>query len=529
MSILVSGIRTSLDEPQEAAVKRALKRIGVPASTAVSAAISKTSVDARREKITFVHSVLIDLEQGEEAVVRRCASPQVVLRKEQPLELTKGSETAEAPIVVVGFGPAGMFAALLLSEQGYRVTVLERGEPVEQRTKTVEHFWKTGTLAPESNVQFGEGGAGTFSDGKLTTRIGDSRCGYVLSRFVEFGAPEEIRFRAKPHVGTDHLKTVVHNIRRRIQQNGGEVRFSTCFEGVRYRDGRVCSVIASGQELPASAVILAVGHSARDTFETLYRDGYLFSPKPFSVGVRVEHLQSEVDRALYHELAGHPSLPKGEYQLSYRKGEEAVYTFCMCPGGFVVPSSSEAGGVVVNGMSEYARDQKNANAALVVSVDPRKMGSSPLEGIAFQRNLEQAAFRMGGGNYSAPVQTAGRFLNGQAGYDFGRVLPSYQAGIAPGDFAKLFPDYVTGLLKEGLVRFGRKQNGFDAPDTVLTGVETRTSSPVRIERDETFQALSHPGVYPCGEGAGYAGGIMSAAVDGIRVAQAVMKRFAPHL
>lgn len=527
MPILVTNIRSGLGEAEEVILEKAMQRLGVKRSAVKEAAVSKTAVDARRGRVSLVSSVLLRLEGDEEKQAARAADPQITYRREEPLSLSRGMERLSAPIVVAGFGPAGMFAGLLLSEQGYPVVILERGSRVEKRTESVGRFWSGGPLNPECNVQFGEGGAGTFSDGKLTTRIGDPRCGYVLKRFVEFGAPEEILVKAKPHVGTDHLKGIVRSIRERILKNGGQIRFDCRLEEICEEGNSLRLRLADGEELEAAALILAVGHSARDTFEMLAQKGFYLTPKPFSVGVRVEHLQTEVDRALYHELAGHPLLPKGEYQLSYRQGERAVYTFCMCPGGLVVPSASEPDAVVVNGMSEYARDQKNANAALVVSVGPQDYGAAPLDGMAFQRRLERAAFQMGGSDYSAPVMTVGRYLSGKTGYDFGRVQPSYQIGICPGDFDALFPAQVNRMLREGLLRFGKKQKGFDAPDVVLTGVETRTSSPVRIERDERFQAVSHPNVYPCGEGAGYAGGIMSAAVDGIRVAQAVMERFCP--
>ena len=529
MPILVSDIRSRLEEPRDNIVEKALLKLGTSRSSIRKAAVSKTSVDARKGKLSLVSSVLLEFCGDEEALVKRLCNPHVVFRREEAFSVSRGTEKADAPVVVAGFGPAGMFAALLLSEQGYRVVVLERGGKVEERTAAVKRFWTGGLLNPECNVQFGEGGAGTFSDGKLTTRIGDSRCGYVLKRFVEFGAPEEILTKAKPHVGTDHLKDVVRSIRRRILQNGGEIRFNSKLSGICENGKRLTVLLENGGELEAAALILAIGHSARDTFGMLAEKGFVLTPKPFSVGVRVEHLQTEVDRALYHEFAGHPLLPTGEYQLSHREDGEAVYTFCMCPGGFVVPSASEPDTVVVNGMSEFARDQKNANAALVVSVGPRDYGSSPLDGISFQHQLEQAAFRMGGADYCAPVMTAGRYLSGKTGYDFDRVVPSYQLGVSPGNFDALFPERINRMLRDGLRHFGRKQHGFDAPDTVLTGVETRTSSPVRIERDENLRAVSHPNIYPCGEGAGYAGGIMSAAVDGIRVAQAVMERFLPHM
>ena len=529
MPILISDIRSKLDEPRECILERAISKLKIGRSLVKKAEISKTSIDARKGKISLVSSVLLELNVDEESMVKLIGDPHVVFKRDEPLLIAYGTEKTKAPIVVAGFGPAGMFAALLLSEHGYRVVVLERGEQIEERTASVKRFWAEGLLNPECNVQFGEGGAGTFSDGKLTTRIGDARCGYVLKRFVEFGAPNEILTKAKPHIGTDYLKDVVCNIRKRIIENGGQIRFnSKLTEFCKNVQGMLTLQLESGEKLEAAALILAIGHSARDTFGLLAEKGFAMTPKPFSVGVRIEHLQSEVDRALYHEFAGHPLLPKGEYQLSYRQGEQAVYTFCMCPGGFVVPSASEPDTVVVNGMSEFARNQRNANAALVVSVDSRDYGSSPLDGIAFQRHLERLAFQMGGSDYRAPVMTVGRYLSGKTGYDFGRVEPSYQIGVAPGNFDSIFPKRMNQMLREGLQRFGKKQRGFDAPDTVLTGVETRTSSPVRIERDGECRAIFHSEVYPCGEGAGYAGGIMSAAVDGIRVAQAIMKRFSPQ-
>lgn len=530
MPIVVTNIRSGLSETPEDIVHKAMKQLKVASGEVVSAAVSKTSVDARKGRVSFVSSVVVRLAGGEKEAAGRVPSSNVIYREDETLVLDHGSRREGKPVVVVGFGPAGMFAALLLSEQGYRVIVLERGQDVDARTAAVGRFWKKGVLDVDSNVQFGEGGAGTFSDGKLTTRIGDARCSYVLSCFVEFGAPEEILTKAKPHVGTDHLKKVVKNMRQRVLKNGGEIRFSTKLERVYTTPQGPVACLAGGGEIPAAAVVLAVGHSARGVFERLCKDDYNISPKPFSVGVRVEHLQDEIDKALYHDLAAHPLLPKGEYQLSHRSGGEAVYTFCMCPGGFVVPAASEAGGVVVNGMSEFSRSQKNANAALVVAVDPVCFGSGPMAGVAFQRELEHKAFAMGKEQYRAPAATAGRFLVGKTGYAFGRVEPSYSLGVEPADFDRVFPHNVNRMLREGLERFGRKLPGFDADDVVLTGVETRTSSPVRIERDaETLQAVGRAGVYPCGEGAGYAGGIMSAAVDGIRVAQAVMKEFAPQL
>ena len=528
MPILINDLVTSLEQPAQAAVEEALRLLGVPPQAVESASIAKTSLDARRRgNVHFVHSVSVRLYEGEEQAVRRAASRRVVLRREEPLEVKIGERPLEHRPVIAGFGPAGMFAGLLLAKNGYRPVILERGACMERRVQAVEAFWRTGVLDPATNVQFGEGGAGTFSDGKLTTRIGDPKCSYVLRELVRFGAPPEILHRQKPHIGTDRLRGVVRAIRQEILRLGGEVRFETPLLGLDLRDGDLRAVELEGGWLPAQALVLATGHSARDTFQMLLDRGLALEPKPFSVGVRIEHLQSEIDRGLYGALAGHPALPVGEYQLSHRVGEQGVYTFCMCPGGRVVPAASEEGRVVTNGMSYFARDGQNANAALVVGVAPAQYGSHPLDGVALQRRLEEAAFRAGGGGYRAPAQDVGSFLAGKPGLRLGRVAPTYALGVTGCDFGALFPRQITGMLQLGLRVFGRKLPGFDGADGVLTGVETRTSSPVRILRGENFQAPGAAGLYPCAEGAGYAGGIMSAAVDGLRTALALMAAWAP--
>lgn len=525
--VVVTGVRIGINQGEQAAIEKAVAELGVRESDVKNAYIIKASVDARRRtNMSMVYSVGLELAADESGAVKRADKPAVTLREEQEYTLTYGKQTLQNRPIVVGFGPAGMFAGLLLARSGYCPLILERGGDVDARVHAVEGFWQSGTLDTSTNVQFGEGGAGTFSDGKLTTRIGDPRCAWVLRELVRFGAPGEILYKAKPHIGTDLLRGIVKAIRQEIQSLGGEIRFCTQLEDIGITQGGVQSVTAGGELIPAQAVVLAVGHSARDTFELLLSKQLALEPKPFSVGVRIEHLQSEIDKGLFGEFAGHPALGKGEYQLSHRRGERAVYTFCMCPGGTVVPAASEDGGVVVNGMSEFARDKANANAALVVSVDGRDFGGSPMAAIEFQRGLERAAFAAGGGGYKAPAQTVGEFIKGRTGLETGKVQPSYALGVKPANMLDLFPQYITDMLRLGLLVFDGKLSGFAARDAVLTGVETRTSSPVRILRGESGESVSAGGLYPCGEGAGYAGGIISAAVDGLKTAESIIAKYA---
>lgn len=523
--VIVSSVKIPLgggDGDAMEKAKRTLSRIpGVDNVTDLS--VYKKSVDARKKNnITLVYSVSArcrvtdgGLERLKENFVR--------IRNTAPFKVEPGSEPQRGRTVVVGFGPAGMFASLLLAEMGYRPLVLERGADVDKRCRAVEIFKNGGPLDTENNVQFGAGGAGTFSDGKLTTRIGDPLTSKVLDTFLEMGAPSDVVTKAKPHIGTDVLRDVVKNFDRRIKELGGEIRYNTAVTSVD--TGRV---VTEDGAIDASAVILAIGHSARDLYSTLFKSGFAMEAKPFSVGVRIEHLQRDIDRAMYGDEALSEILGHAEYSLSRRRGDRGVYSFCMCPGGEVVTAASETGGVVTNGMSNRKRDGKNANAAIAVSVLKDDFGGDPMRAIEFQRSLERAAFVAGGGDYSAPVQSFGRFLDGRAGFDIGDVSPTYGGGrVAGAELSSLLPDFVTSMLREGIAAFGGEIKGFDGERIPLTGFETRTSAPLRILRGEDLCALGHDGIYPCGEGAGYAGGIVSAAVDGIRAASAVIRRFAP--
>jgi uncharacterized FAD-dependent dehydrogenase len=528
MAVIVSNIRLPLETEENEAIEVAKRLIKVLKGDITSAYIVKSSPDMRHKgNVSLVYTVGINLlsEKVEEAAVKAASSQFVTLRSSAVFNPLPGTNKILGRPVIAGFGPAGMFAGLMLAKMGYNPLVIERGADVDRRVAAVESFWKSGKLDIQTNVQFGEGGAGTFSDGKLTTRINDKLCETVLDAFVHHGAPAVLKQQAKPHIGTDKLRQVVKSIRREIIASGGEIRFETQLEGIEIKNGRLQSVrLTGGEQVQTGVLILAIGHSARDTFNMLLKAGVKLDPKPFSAGLRIEHLQSEVDKGLYGELAEHPRLPKGEYQFSLRQGDSVVYTFCMCPGGTVVAAASQEGGVVTNGMSVYNRDGINANAAVAVSV---AAFGSPMEGVQFQRSLEAAAFMAGGGAYKAPIQTVKAFLDGNGNFKTGRVLPSYPAGVSPARLDSLLPKYITEMLKTGIAAFDRRMPGFAAPDALLTGVETRTSSPIRITRTTSYQAEGIMGLYPAGEGAGYAGGIMSAAVDGLRVAGAIIENYAP--
>lgn len=525
MSIIVSGIRLPFDENDGAAVAQALTLCGLTAADA-QASIYRVSLDARRGKIDRVYSILLDGIDQEEAFAAQLQMPSVRYKPCVRLNPQIGTTPMEHRPVVVGLGPAGLFAAYLLARYGYHPIVLERGEAIDQRDRAVDAFWKHGSFNPDSNIQFGEGGAGAYSDGKLTTRINDPLCDEVLHILMEHGAPHEIGRLAKPHIGTDILKQVVRNMREQIVHWGGEVHFKTALTGIHQRGDVLCAIDSEQQSIPCEHAILALGHSARDTFFALHAQGLFFEPKPFSVGARIEHLQSEIDRALYGKYAGHPLLPPGEYNLSHRENGRACYSFCMCPGGQVVAAQSEANTIVTNGMSYHARDGKNANAAIVVSVDPADYNDgTPFGGIAFQRSLERKAYQMSG-SYHAPCQLVGDFLEQRTSRRFGAVHPTYPIGTQFADLNELFPQFVREQMHTGLSVFARKLRAFGAKDAVLTGPETRTSSPVRMTRGrEDLSSVSVKGLIPCGEGAGYAGGIMSAAVDGLRAACQIIETY----
>lgn len=524
MAIIVSQIKTTPDEAKDNAIGKALSLLSVSRKEVKTARLYKTSVDARRE-ICFVSSVYVELESSAKEKKLAQKLNNVRLHENAPLEINKGSEKPDGDIYIAGFGPAGMFCALTLCEFGYKPIVLERGAVMDERIKAVEGYWDGGALDTSTNVQFGEGGAGTFSDGKLTTRIGDPLCSRVLEKLCEFGAPEEILTKAKPHIGTDKLRAVVKNLRNRIIEYGGEVRFLSPLENIRTENGRIAAITVNGAEERCGALALAVGHSAHDTFSMLLRNGVEMIPKPFSVGARIEHLQSDIDIALYGKYAGHPALPPAEYQLSYREGERGVYTFCMCPGGYVVASASENGRIVTNGMSYFDRAGDNANSAVLVSVTPEDFGSSPLAGAEFIQRLEARAYELGKGGGKAPAMLTREFVGAGGTFSLGRVTPTYPLGVESADLKQLFPQHISDIMCRGIKYFDRRIKGFSDSDSILTAIETRSSSPVRIPRCEAGFAGCADNLFPCGEGAGYAGGIMSAAVDGIRTAIKIMEKY----
>lgn len=525
--LLVSGIRIPLESPDGEAAAHAAKKLCLAQSQIVGWQLHRLSYDARRGTVTKVCSLTMTLaDPAQEATLAR-RYDDVRVYAPPVLEPRIGAQTPAHRPVIAGFGPAGLFAAYLLAQHGYRPLVLERGGDIDRRVDKVAAFFATGALDTQTNVQFGEGGAGTFSDGKLTTRIGDRLCRYVLETFAQHGAPDDILYRAKPHIGTNRLRQVVKAMRQSIIEQGGDVLFDTPLDDITAKNGRLAAVYSGGQAIDADILLLACGHSARDTFALLHKKGLPLAAKSFSVGLRIEHLQADIDRALYGESAGHPLLPKGEYALSAKIGGRGVYTFCMCPGGIVVAAASETGGVVTNGMSDYARDGANANSAVAVTVEAAGF-AGPFAAIEYQQALERAAYAAGGGAFGAPAQDVGSFLAQKPGLRIGRVAPSYPRGVRDGDLAALLGADIAGCLRDGITTFGKKLRGFDAPDALLTGLETRTSSPVRIVRDaDSRQAVGLQGVYPCGEGAGYAGGIMSAAVDGVKSALAVMAVYRP--
>ena len=542
----ITELRLPLDHAEGALRPAVLARLGVSEDALSGFTVVKRAYDARKKSaIQLSYTVDCELVDGEAALARLAGDAHV-----RPAPDTRYRFITHAPAdfhtgaqlrpLVVGFGPCGLFAALILAQMGLRPIVLERGKAVRERTQDTWGLWRKGILDPESNVQFGEGGAGTFSDGKLWSQISDSRhlTRKVLAELVKAGAPEEILFVSKPHIGTFRLVSMIEKMRADIVRLGGEVRFQQRVTDLMIADGAVRGVaLASGEQLRAEHVVLALGHSARDTFEVLHRRGVSMLAKPFSIGFRIEHPQSLIDRARFGPAAGHPILGAADYKLVHHaRNGRSVYSFCMCPGGTVVAATSEVDRVVTNGMSQYSRNERNANAGIVVGITPQDYRQdglaegpvSPLDGMAFQRAWESRAFALGEGGYVAPGQLVGDFLRGQCSTAIGSVLPSYTPGVHMTDLADTsrpsLPAYAIEAIREALPAFERQIRGFSMPDAVLTGVETRTSSPLRITRGRDFQSINVQGLYPAGEGAGYAGGIMSAAVDGIEVAEALAVR-----
>ncbi len=525
--LLVRDIRLPLSAGEQEAVAAALKKTGLPRSGIAKSGIAKLSVDARHGRPNLVYTVALELaEQGAERSFEHFA-PYVSIAAPVEFEVHNGSKALLHPPVVCGLGPAGLFAALLLARQGFCPIVLERGPAMEERTRCVEEFNQSGKLDENANIQFGEGGAGTFSDGKLTTRISDPLCAFVTKTLLQHGAPEDIAYKQRPHIGTDELRGVITSIRKEIEALGGRVCFHTPLTGLEIENGVLRAVETPQGHIPCEALVLAPGHSARDTFEMLDKAGFVLHAKSFSVGFRAEHLQTKIEQSLYHDAAGHPALVRGEYQLSHHVGNRCVYTFCMCPGGSVVAAASETGRAVTNGMSLHARDGKNANAAVVVSVNEKDFAGDARKAIAFQRELEEKAYRAGGGGYAAPAENVQSFLRGEGRLHISQLEPTYPRGVNAYDLGSLLPDELAAALRTGLAAFERKLSGYTAPEAVLTGLETRTSSPVRLRRNDAGESVDVAGVWPCGEGPGYAGGIMSAAVDGLRCAARIAERYSP--
>jgi uncharacterized FAD-dependent dehydrogenase len=533
----LTELKLPLDHAEDAIEAAVRARLGLQGAELRSLRVARRAWDARRRSdIHLVYSV--DIEVADEAaLLRRAARDPALARTLAPTPDLAYRHVARAPgpgwrrPVVIGTGPCGIFAALILAEMGFRPIILDRGKVVRERTKDTWALWRRHVLTPESNVQFGEGGAGTFSDGKLYSGIKapETVARKVLTEFVAAGAPEEILFVAKPHIGTFRLVTMVESLRAKIEALGGEYRFSTKVTDIVVETGRDGTrdirgvVTEAGETIETGHVVLAIGHSARDTFQVLHDRGVFVEAKPFSIGVRIEHPQSLIDRARFGDFAKHPILGAADYKLVHHcPNGRSVYSFCMCPGGTVVAATSEEGRVVTNGMSQYSRAERNANAGIVVGITPEQdYPGHPLAGIAFQRHWEERAFAAGGGDYSAPAQLVGDFLAGRPSTALGAVIPSYKPGVTPTDLALCLPDFAVAAIREALPAFGRRIPGFDMADAVMTGVETRTSSPIRIRRGADLHSINTRGLFPAGEGAGYAGGIYSAAVDGIRVAEAV--------
>lgn len=529
--IRLRELKLPLDHPEEALRAAVLERLGIKDSDIQDFQIFRRGIDSRdSDQILFVYTLDLKLRNQAEILKRFKKDRNVDIAPDMTYQfVAHAPENLEKRPVVIGMGPAGIFAGLILAQSGFKPLILERGKEVRERTKDTFGLWRKNVLNPESNVQFGEGGAGTFSDGKLHSQIKDPKHygRKVLTEFVKAGAPEKILYVSKPHIGTFRLVSMVEKIRAEIIALGGEIRFQSRVDDIEIVDGQVQGVkLASGEHIATDHLVLAIGHSARDTFEMLHARGVYIEAKPFSIGFRIEHPQGLIDRARWGVNAGNPLLGSADYKLVHHaKNGRSVYSFCMCPGGTVVAATSEPGRVVTNGMSQYSRDERNANSGIVVGITPEvDFPGGPLAGIELQRKLEEKAFELGGRNYQAPGQLIGDFIAGRPSTEFGSVQPSYTPGVTLTDLADALPAFAIEAIREALPAFARQIKNYDLPDGMLTGVETRTSSPIRIKRDnDSLQSLNVKGLYPTGEGAGYAGGILSAAVDGIKVAEAVAK------
>ncbi|MGR2899276.1 NAD(P)/FAD-dependent oxidoreductase [Vibrio vulnificus] len=534
--IRLTELRLPLDHEEGALLEAITAKLGIPAEQVLSFSMFRRGYDARKKtNIQLIYTLDIEVANQDKLLAKFSKDPHV--RETPDMEY---KYVAQAPAnlterpIVIGFGPCGLFAGLVLAQMGFNPIIVERGKEVRERTKDTFGFWRKRTLNPESNVQFGEGGAGTFSDGKLYSQVKDPNFygRKVITEFVEAGAPEEILYVSKPHIGTFKLVTMIEKMRAKILELGGEIRFSTRVDDIHMEDGQITGVtLSNGEELKSRHVVLAVGHSARDTFEMLHERGVYMEAKPFSVGFRIEHKQSMIDEARFGSNAGNPILGAADYKLVHHcKNGRTVYSFCMCPGGTVVAATSEEGRVVTNGMSQYSRAERNANSAIVVGISPEiDYPGDPLAGIRFQRELESNAYRLGGENYDAPAQKIGDFLKGRDPSALGDVEPSFTPGIKLTDLEKALPPFAIEAIREAIPAFDRKIKGFASEDGLLTGVETRTSSPVCIKRDKEYQSINLKGFYPAGEGAGYAGGILSAGIDGIKVAEAVARSMVAQL
>ena len=529
--IRLTELRLPIDHAPEALEAAIFKRLQISTNDLIRYEVFKRSYDARKNNIlSFIYTLDLSVKD-EEAVLKRLAhDPHIRLSPDTRYHFVAHFDSHIKPQsalrpVVIGFGPCGIFAALTLAQIGLKPIVLERGKPVRERTQDTWGLWRKKILNPESNVQFGEGGAGTFSDGKLWSQVKDPKFHgrKVLQEFVKAGAPEEILYVSKPHIGTFRLVGVVEKMRKEIIELGGEVRFGQKVTGFEISNHVLQGIhLESGDFLEANHVVLALGHSARDTFKILHEAGVYLEAKPFSVGFRIEHPQSLIDRARLGPHAGNPLIGAADYKLVHHaKNGRSVYSFCMCPGGTVVAAASEPNRLVTNGMSQYSRNERNANAGIVVGITPADYPGGPLAGIEFQRQIESNAFVLGGSNYEAPGQLVGDFLQGKTSTEFGSVIPSYKPGVHLTDLAETLPSYAIEAIREAIPVFEKKIKGFSMHDAVLTGVETRTSSPLQIKRGPNFQSINTKGLYPAGEGAGYAGGIMSAGIDGIKAAEAI--------